>query len=459
MFNMMNIGRKALAATERQLHTTAHNIANVNTPGFSRQRVVQQAADPIFCPHAMGTGVDVIRIERMRDLYLDNEFRQLNSNTGFWNSMNRHLTALEKNINENSENGINAMINNFFNSWESLSNNPFNTIHRMQLVSASNQMIDSFQGMYRSIENKIEDVKFDMRASVDRINQIADELAHLTHSITSNTAAGKTVNDLMDRFDLFIDELSSFGNVQVHHRDNGTMSVYLGSDELVRNELANRLVIHENTHLATGEQQFYIGWHNTPREVAGLHSGSLKALANLKDNVLPSYLEKLDDLAVQIAQNVNAIHTRGFTAGEPPINGISFFDPKVTGVMSLSLSDAVLADPSFIVASLTGASGDNQIALAITDLRLEKAFNGLTLTETFADFIYEVGQDIRFARSSAERSGMLSQQTDNFRESVKGVSMNEETANLMRFQQTYQAAARIISVADDMFRTILGLVR
>ena len=456
----MNIGRKAVAANEKQLEVTAHNIANANTPGFSRQRVVQEAAFPIQSMNVhIGTGVDVIRIERMRDIFLDTEFRKLNGNTGFWNTMSRHLNELEKNVIETSEHGISARINNFFNSWEDLANNPFSTIHRMAVVESAQQMTDGFQDLHRAIDRKISDVRREMEHSADRINQIADDLAKLVDVIAQNKVTNKPINDLMDRYDLLIDELSSFGDVQVHHRDNGTMSIYLGSDELVRNGQVNRLRLMETRNLETGEMSYFLGWGNTTRPISGLTTGSIKALDDLHNVLLPEYQKKLDELVVQIAEQVNAIHTQGFSNTIPPQTGTFFFDPNITGVMSFSLSNAVLSDPEFIVASMTGATGDNQIALMMTDLRLAKVFNDQTLTESFADLVFTIGNDVRFSRSSADRSQMISQQADNFRDSVKGVSVNEETANLIRFQQAYQAAAKIISVADDMMRTIIGLVR
>ena len=139
---------------------------------------------------------------------------------------------------------------------------------------------------------------------------------------------------------------------------------------------------------------------------------------------------------------------------------VSSLSLLIIGVMSgYLLSNEVLSDPNAIAASLTGASGDNQIALLMTDLRLAQVFDGQTLTETFADVIYGFGTDVKLSKNSAERSELLTTQANNFREAVKGVSMNEETANLLKFQQAYQAAARIISVADEMMRTIINLGR
>jgi flagellar hook-associated protein 1 FlgK len=354
------------------------------------------------------------------------------------------------------------MINEFFNKWEFLTNNPYSTIHRMDLVDASQKMIESFQDLYRSIEFKIDDVKFQMRTAVDRMNQISDDLAHILNSISMNEAMGTPINDLLDKYDLLLDELSSYGNVSVQERENGTKSVYFGTVELVRNSEARHLQIEDRVNSMTGEAEYFISWDDIKNDVngiSGLTTGSLRAMYDLKDVILPGYLQKLDNMAVQIVKSVNDIHKKGYNITDPPATGAFFFAPKVTGVMDFSLSKEVLSDPAFIAASLTGATGDNQIALMITDLRQAQIFDGQTLTEHFADFVYEIGNDVKMSKQSSERSTMLSQQSDNFRESVKGVSINEETANLMQYQQAYQAAARIISVADEMFKTIIALVR
>jgi flagellar hook-associated protein 1 FlgK len=406
-----------------------------------------------------GTGVEMVRLERMRDLQLDVEFRRFNSNSGYWNTMAKNLTELEKNVLETTEFGINVMINGFFNSWESLSLNPYSNVHRMDVVESSQKMVDSFKDLYRNIENKKRDLRHQLIATGDRINQISEDLAQIISHLSLDRADNRPVNDLLDKFDLLVDELSTYGNVKVYHRENGTISVYFGTDELVRNDISNKLFLVEGENLMTGEFNMYLAWNGLHSPVSGLTSGSLNAIMDLKDVILPGYQQKLDELVVQIAQNVNNIHRQGYNIINPSHGGVDFFAPNVTGVMSFSLSKEVLTDPRFISTSINGISGDNQIALMMTDLRLAQVFGGQTLTESFADIIYNVAADVRMSKQSSDRASLLTQQTDNFRDSVKGVSINEETANLIRFQQSYQAAAKIISVADDMFRTIIGLVR
>jgi flagellar hook-associated protein 1 FlgK len=284
-------------------------------------------------------------------------------------------------------------------------------------------------------------------------------MASLLRGIALNQFENRPANDLLDKFDLLLDELSAYGDVKVVHRENGTTSVYLGTDELCRDEVANKLQVENYISSMTGEEVFHIGWTKAGNPISGLTTGSLNALMDLKDVVLPGYLNKLDELAVQIAQNVNSIHLQGVNVVDPSHGGVHFFNPDVTGVKNFVLSKEVMANSDCIVTSLTGATGDNQIALLMADLRHASVFDGQTLTEKFADIIYNVASDIKVSKQSSERSKMLSTQSDNFREAVKGVSINEETANLLRFQQSYQAAAKIISVADDIFKTIIGLIR
>jgi flagellar hook-associated protein 1 FlgK len=460
MFNMMTIGKKAVTAAEKQLEVTSHNISNVDTPGYSRQRLLQEASMHIKDNnHNYGTGVDMIRIERMRDMQLDVEYRRFNGDSGYWGSMSYNLTQLEKSILETSEFGINAYINVFFDKWESLSDNPYSTIHRMDVVDATRNLIYGFQDQYKHIENKIDDVKTQLKQAADRINQIGEDLSKLLNHISLDTHENRPANDLLDKFDLLLDELSYYGDVKVEHRANGTTSIYLGTDELCRNDHFNKLIVEDRVHSMSGEPIFHIGWQSLGTQIAGLHTGSINALMDLKDVVLPGYLKALDEMAVTLVQQVNAIHVQGKNIIDPAHGGCDFFNPNCTGVRSLALSNEVLVDPDFIATSLTGASGDNQIALMITDLRLAQVFKGMTLTENFAEYIYNIASDIRMSNQSSERSDMLTAQSDKFRESVKGVSINEETANLVRYQRTYQAASKIISIADDVLKTIIGLVR
>jgi flagellar hook-associated protein 1 FlgK len=458
MFNMMSIGKKAVTAAEKQLEVTANNMANVDTQGYSRQRVIQEDADPINHYWAnIPNGVNLVRIERMRDLYLDIEYRKQNGDLGYWGTRSQNLQELEKNVIETSEYGINAMINNFFNAWESLSDNPFSTIHRMDVVSSAEDMIYRFQDLYRSIDDKIVEIKFKLEDAANRINQISDDMAHILNQISMNEAMGTPHNQLLDKFDLLLDELSGYGNVSVQTRENGTKSVYFGTVELVRNNEPQHLqIVNEKNY--KGDLEYFLAWDNIKTPLSGVNTGSIMALYDLKDNILPGYQQKLDELAVQITQQVNAIHTQGYNNFKPPSNGNDFFDPETTGVMNWKISKEVAKDPDFIATSLDTFSGDNQIALQITDLRHSKTFFGSTLTEAFADVVYIVGNDVKMAKQSEARADLIARQTDGFRESVKGVSVNEETANLMKYQQTYQAAAKIISAADEMLRTILGMV-
>jgi len=459
MFNMLSIGKKAVMTAQKQLEITAHNMSNVDTDGYSRQRLIQEPS--VYVHDALGnygTGVDMVRIERMRDLQLDIEFRKYNSDMGYWGAMSKNLTELERNVLETSDYGVNAMINGFFDSWETLSLNPFSNVHRMDVVDSAQKMIDSFTHLYDSIETQKKAIKFDLIAAADHINKISEDLSQIITHLAYDTADDRTANDLLDKFDLLVDQLSTYGNVKVYHRENGTISVYLGTDELCRNDISYKLQLHEGENLMTGEYEMYLGWKHVDTKIAGLTSGSINAMMDLKDKILPSYQRQLDDLVCKIVKEVNDIHFQGHSTADPTAPAAFFFAPKVTGVKDFQISKEIKANPGFIAASIDGYTGDNQIALALADLRHAQIFDGQTLTGAFADIVYNIGSDVRFANQSADRSEKILDQTNKFRESVKGVSIEEETANLMRFQHTLQAASKIITVADEVFKTIVGMV-
>jgi flagellar hook-associated protein 1 FlgK len=190
-----------------------------------------------------------------------------------------------------------------------------------------------------------------------------------------------------------------------------------------------------------------------------LRSGEILGLIDLRDNVIKSYMNQLDQIAMTIAKEVNAVHKNGYDVASENERGHLFFDEKLTGAKDFKLNKIIQDDPGKIATSLTGAVGDNQTALNIANLKFSKLINNDTsIVQSYSNLVYDIGKDVAYMKSKQENMELTVNQVNKFREAVKGVSLNEETADLIKYQQMYQAAAKIISVADDMFKVVLGLV-
>lgn len=459
MFELISIGKRALQNTEKAIETTSHNISNMNTPGYSRQRVVQESGTPIDLVYAnIGTGAYIEKIERMRDIYTDVQFRQAQTDSGYWGKMSDEMQQLENSVLEPSDNGIGEKINTFFDKWDALAANPTTLAYRNDVVQAGVDLTEGFKDLYQKINEKQNELNTKIEADIDSINQIAQEASHLLTSISESEGQNKEANDLRDRFDYLMDELSKYGDVQIQKREYGQTIIYFGTDELARNSSARELTADYGS---TGEGETVgLKWKDGGDMVNGLKSGEVKALLDLRDTVLSGYKEELDNQAVNIAQRVNELHLKGYDNNATPERGHLFFDDNVTGVRDLNVTGVLINNPNNVAVSLSGEKGDNRVALDIANLRSSATYKGqYTASEAYGNLLYEIGNDINTAKSNADSLSMSRDQLNNFRESVKGVSLNEETANLLKYQQIYQAAAKIISIADEMTKLVIGLVQ
>ncbi len=459
MFELITMGKRALQATEKAIETTSHNISNINTEGYSRQRVVQESAYPIDMVFAnVGTGSYIQNIERVRDQFLDAEYRKGSTELGYWSTRSDTLNQMESQLLEPSEFGLGSKINAFFDKWDALANNPTNNNSRSDVLEASIDLTEGFQNLHSTLATQKNDLNNDISGLVERINQISRDMSEVLTSIQNSEGPNKEACDFRDRFDSLVDELSTYGDVTIQKRENGQTIVYFGTDEISRTgsyrEMTGR---YQNVD---GENICQVEWADGNDSINGLRSGKLKSLLDVRDEVIPGYMANLDNLAKTFAEKVNEIHFKGYDNNSTPQSGHYFFDPSVTGAADFCVSGSIMSDVNNIAVSQTGSEGDNRIALEMTDLRNQKLIEGrYSLSEGYGQLLYDIGSDASNATSNTENKKLSLEQTNNFRESIKGVSMNEETANLLKFQQIYQAAAKIISIADEMTKIVIGLVK
>lgn len=458
MFNLFSIGKNALMLNEQHLNAAGHNISNVNTPGYSRQRIVQTSAYPVSDgQHSYGTGVQMARIERMRDQQLDVNYREKNSEYSYWESLSRELNELDAGMQEPGEDGLTYHLNEFFKSWESLANNPSDMVHRADLLEKVNNLCGGFQRLDDQIETRHDEANQTLGSIAGEVNAIASELASLNVAIHSAEHGDSPANDLRDRFDTLIDELSEYGDVNVQVRESdGTTVVYFGAGELVKHDQVRTLSArHEERD---GKDYTDLIWTDTRSELSGINKGEIAGTLALRDDYLTKYQDKLDNLANQLVERVNGIHVQGHDLDGS--SGRLLFDPATTGAGDIALSTDLSGHPERIAASQDGEEGDNRIALMITDLKDEVTMDGrFTFSGYFGSILGEVGRDTLTAQNMNDMNQSVTEQINNFRESVKGVSMNEETANLLKYQQAFQAAAQVVQMAENVLSAVIGMTR
>ena len=439
---------RGLLAQQRLLDTAGHNIANASTKGYSRQEAALVASAALQIPAGgiaggsgahLGSGVDVQSFRRIRDQFVDLQYRGQNTNLGEWAARAGALENGELALAEPGENGINEQLSRFWDAWANLANaNADPAAAKQALIEQANGLADAFKTVRGQIE-LIQSQSYAEYADLARpagpgdaggeVAQIARDIAELNDTIRRYVTSGDMPNDLLDRRDQLLDDLSEFGQISVEAQPDGTLNV----------SFVDKVSAGTTYPVVTGVTASYAG---PPAGDAWSPGGRLGGLleASKPGGTLDGYLATLDTVASSLATAVNA-HATAARSSRPA---------RAPPAATLRVEAALAADPGIVVAG-SGASGSRDIALAVSRLRDHGAVDG-----AYRAFVAEVGSDVREATRQEANAQLLTDAVENRRQSISGVSMDEEMSNLVRFQRSYQASARAMSTMDEMLDVLIN---
>jgi flagellar hook-associated protein 1 FlgK len=420
---------RGLLAHQQAIDTTSHNVANANTEGYSRQTAALAATDAMTViggngtTGSLGTGVTVEAYRRIRDGFLDLQYRAQAMQVGDQETRSTQLDQVELSLSEPGDNGIASQLAKFWNGWADLSNSPDDIAARQALIDQAKNLAASF----KTVDTQLTTVKSQATAEYTGltgpsgdVQAIATEIATLNGAIKQFTANGDSPNDLMDRRDQLLDKLSKLAQVRVTSLGNGSINVDFG-------DAAAPLVSDTSV---TWPQAL-----TTP-------GGKLGALIDITKvgGTIDSYRADLNNVVKTLADAVNLLHNPGGT-------GTNFFN-YTAGAAAGSLT--VNVTTATVKTSTTGAAGANDVALAIAGLR-----SG-TPDKLYTSFVTRIGGDLKNAMRGEANANVLLNSIEDRRQSTSGVSMDEEMTNLVRFQRGYQASARTMSTMDQMLDTLIN---
>lgn len=456
--SILGIARSALIAHRQAMQVTAHNVANAMTPGYSRQRLelaqVGPASGGIGLSSVgllLGQGVTAAALTRIRDPFLDGSYRDESANLGLASTLRQYLEQIEGQVGEPSDQGIASALDGLFNSFSELANDPSNSIPREQVRSAAQRLVRLFHQLDGQLQNAEEQAVAQMNLEVADVNRLSEQIAGLNAKILALSAGDSMSPDLLDQRDRLLDELSSYLSVDVRQAEDGTLSVMAGGAMLVAGTMHEQLVVEgtgPGAHVAL----------EGGRGVVDPEAGSLAALVDLVGTRIPALREKLDQLAANLVSEMNAIHRTGTTLSGQ--TGTDFFDPSGVTAGTIQLTAAIEGSTDAIAASGSGGPGDNAVALQLAGLggAAIGGLGGSTFASFYAAFSGALGVETRAAQQDEEAAAALFDHADSMRTSVAGVSVDEEMVNLITQQEAYQAAARLITVADEMIQVLLDSV-
>lgn len=447
----LNTAMRALLAQQQAIDAVAHNVSNVNTPGYSRQRV---RLTPVSSADGSGVGggVSFEGVQRVRDLFVDFQMRQQKQAAGEAQARADSLHLLELSLGEPSDSGLRSIMGQFFNAWRDLSNAPEDGSARSAVVQIGQTFSLTAQRLARNLGDLRDNANSRMADSIAEVNNLAEQIALLNSKIASIRATGDPAGDLTDQRDLALDRLSELTNISYHEQANGGVDVILDGRSLVHGITATTIALVPN--LANGNY-YDLAWEidGAPLEVT---SGEIGGLFEQRDADLPSRLADLNTLIGRIITDVNAAHAAGY-AHDGVTTGTPFF--AGTDALDIEVDAAIIANPGLLAAAtVTGAVGDGSNALTIASLQSATNLSGgsETYDSFYGGLVSRIGVAAKDAQSLAYAQSLTVDHLNELRLSVAGVNVDEEMVNLVQFQRGYEAAARVIRAVDEMLDTLVN---
>jgi len=459
IFQSLDIARRAIWASRLGMDVTSHNIANVNTPGYSRQRVENRAAYPLQLPQGqLGLGVSAEMIVRVRNGMLDAQYRQTAFTLGNASVKEKLYSEIESIISEPDENSVGNLMTEFFSEFSNLAADPESTSIRNLVRQKAQTLVQTFHHKNDQLNLMKQSIQKEVGSAVSQINEISRQIAKLNQQISSGEAGGGSANDLRDRRDMLIDRLSEYVKVTYSEDQLGRVTVNGEGFNLVSGTKANELSVESVGEKGTPSLKLV----SESGKTQIIRYGKLGGLIEMYNQTIPDLLNKLDTLASNLAEEVNRFHRagQGLPKGDPPTpsTGINFFTGNSAATLNISVE--VMEDVANIAASNDGSPGNGDVAMAIANVRNQKIFNGRTQTldDYYTGMISSLGEEIQKVQNTVQSQEMLKDQIENQREAVSGVSLDEEMTNLIKYQRSFEAAAKVVRVVDEIMQTVIDMI-
>jgi flagellar hook-associated protein 1 FlgK len=452
----ISIALQAVLTQSQVMEIAGHNVANASTPGYRRQSAVLvtgtptsiNGADHLLGAGQRGGGVTIAKIQRFNLSFFDGRYRSVSSEAQNWEAQSEILSQLEATLAENTDDGLIPKLDQFWAGWQSLANDPTNTSLRTILLDDASALATAFNRRSTQITQFRSDLNLKVGGQVEEINSLAGQVAQLNGEISRVLSVGEQPNDLMDTRDIALDRLAELTGAVSSEQKNGEMMVSIGGHVLVVGHDSFKLETRANA-VDTSIKDVY--WQDGQQLTPS--TGELKGTLEVRDSVLTGQLSGLNTLASGLITQVNAIHTTGF--GLNNATGLNFFSG--TNAASIAVNPALDA-ASIATSSALGQEGNNVIALQIAGLKSVKGMSAgtATLNEFYNAQITQLGVTTQRAANNSYQHGLVKQALSDQRESVAGVSLDEEAANMAKAQKAYQAAARVLTAYDEMLNLIIN---
>ncbi len=443
LLGSLHSARTGMSVSQASIQTTSHNINNINTPGYTRQRVEQSAKSAYSYPGynssmgagQLGTGVEATDVIRIRNTFYDFQYRSESHNYGKTSIKYQHYTNMEKIFNEPSDTSISASISNFFSSWQELSKNPKDLGAKDIVIQNSKYLASNISNIKEKLEKLSDQANKKLDDDVAEINDMLKRLKELDKQIKIVEGSGKTPNDLMDERDKIIDDLSYKVDINNPEVQEALKTGELKIDRVATGGLALTDANGKKINSPSGEVQ-----------------GSMDMISKIGE-----YTTKITELAQGIAKGVNNIlNGRNIDDNTNTQTDKDLFKINPNANPIIEVNDKIVTNPkawdiTTEVASKLYKLKDEKFTIGGEETTIDKFYNGI---------IQKLGNETQEVIRNEKNQSKVLKEIDNLRLNVSGVSIDEEMVNLIQFQHSYNASAKVISTLDSLLDVVVnGLVR
>lgn len=465
ILSVLHIGVGAMLAQQQALQTTSHNIANVDTPGYARQRVTLSTASPVTKGSLfIGLGVHASAVTGVVSNFFEAQLVNLKAGLGAAEAEQRALSGVANALPVTEEQGIGPALEAFWGALSEVANNPAGQAERAHLIGRTRTLGDVLRQTRTALVDTQSHLDKDLDAALRRLNTILPQIASLNRQIVEGEVGGLRANDFRDQRQQLLQEVSSLVGATAYEEKDGQVTVQVDGILLVSGQSAASFSSN-NLNPAGFRLVEYVSATGPSYDATGLLTkGEIGGLIAARDTTVAGFIDRLDLFAKTLVDTVNAQHALGYD-----LNGVAggaFFTPiaATAGAAGLvRINSAIESDPQLIAAaqSASGAPGDNRNiqALAALQTSTQATLGGITFKEYFVRLIGDVGQQVQTSQDTQSFQQALFDQTLAKRESLSGVNIDEEVTNLIKFQRAFEAASRLISVGDEMYETIINMLR
>lgn len=451
--SIMDTSLSALFAAQAGLATTGHNIANANTPGYSRQETMFSARRPdMTAVGAIGRGVEIEGIRRITDEFLLNNLRSQLARGESYASVDATLSEVESIFGSIDNDHLGDLLSRFFGAWNALAQPTISDTMKENVVRSAVSLIEDLHSMDESLTALETNIENSIQLEIGNLNRLLTQVADLNRQIMTAETGGEPANDLRDQRDLLITQVSAIAEVSTYEREDGTKDVILAGRTMVARD---SVTLFESNYERTADGYRMTVVTGSNKQAVQLSMGKLEGLLASRDVHVTNVRKNLDAVVSKLIGDVNRLHTQGRTLSS---SGLEFFTGD--NLHTIGVNQELVSNSGLVAVGRTTAPGDNEIALAIANLG--NVSSGAGGDRTVSDVYRALLTDLASNRSTYQF--MVANQQDVVASlesklaSVAGVSLDEEGAAMVRYQNSYSAAAKIVATVQEMYDTLMNMV-